>query len=205
MKAFKNVLKNQIYRTVGFCFELKHEIEDLEETWDFAKNLDSDGEEEDTTPGLKEAKEMTYEDLDKVNHAIKSHTFCVQELKRRVEHELYMAESAAIAGWGAVGVLENKTYENVSGANPAEKELKTMKIRKASETFAKEQKLYMRAGPSNAYNNAYKPNKRPKYSPGAGRQFGAGPSQRHKDGGHGYGYDHSCAYDCDGGGWRWCS
>ena len=123
--SLENVLKNQIYRTVGFCIELKHEIEDLEETWDFAKeNLDSDGEEEDTTPGLKETKEMTYEDLEKVNHAIKSHTFCVSELKKKVEHELYMAESAAIAGWGAVGVLENKTYENVSGANPAEKELR---------------------------------------------------------------------------------
>ena len=125
---------------MGFCIELKHEIEDLEETWDFAKgeNLDSDGEEEEATPGLKEVKELTYEDLDKVNHAFKSHTFCVQEIKKRVEHELYMAESAAIAGWGTVGVLENKIYENVSGANPAEKELKTMKIRKATETFAKE-------------------------------------------------------------------
>ena len=204
MKVFlSNVLKNKIYRTVGFCIELKHEIEDLEETWDFAKeNLDSDGEEEDTTPGLKETKEMTYEDLGRVNHAIKSHTFCVQELKRRVEHELYMAESAAIAGWGAVGVLENKTYENVSGANPAEKELKTMKIRKATETFAKEQKLFMRAGPSNAYNNAYKPNKRPKYSPGGGKQFGAGPSQLRKDGGHGYGYGHSSATGAIALGWQ---
>ena len=174
---------------MGFCIELKHEIEDLEETWDFAKeeNLDSDGEEEEATPGLKEVKEMNYEDLDKVNHAIKAHTFCVQELKRKVEHELYMAESAAIAGWGTVGVLENKIYENVSGANAAEKELKTMKIRKATETFAKEQKLHMRAGPYNAYNNAYKPNKRPKYSPGAGfKQFGVGPSQRRKDSGHDY-------------------
>ena len=47
-----------------------------------------------------------------------------------------MAESAAIGGWGTVGVLENKTYENVSGT-AAEKELKTQKIRKASETFAR--------------------------------------------------------------------
>jgi hypothetical protein len=72
---------------------------------------------------------MTHEDLDKVNHAIKSNTFCVQELKRKVEHELYMAESAAIAGWGTVRVLENKIYQNLSGANAAEKELKTQKIR----------------------------------------------------------------------------
>ena len=176
---------------MGFCIELKHEIEDLEETWDFAKeNLDSDGEEEDTTPGLKESKEMTYEDLGKVNQAIKSHTFCVSELKKRVEHELYMAESAAIAGWGAVSVLENKTFENVSGANSAEKELKTMKIRKASETFAKEQRLLMRPGSSGAYNNAYKANKRPKYMHGAGKKFSAGPAQLRNYGGYDYGYGH---------------
>ena len=65
-----------------------------------------------------------------------------------------------------------------------------MKIRKASETYAKEQKLFMRAGPSNGYNNAYKPNKRPKYNHGAGKQFNAGPSQLRKDGGYGYGYGH---------------
>ncbi len=75
---------------MGFCIALKHEIEDLEESWDFAmkENLDSDSEEE-TTPGLKEeglrVKEMTFEDLDLVNNAIKSHTVCVQELKKRVE------------------------------------------------------------------------------------------------------------------------
>ena len=69
---------------------LKNELEDLEASWDFAMkgNLDSDSEEE-TTPGLKEAglrvREMTYEDLDLVNNAIKSHLVCVQELKKRVE------------------------------------------------------------------------------------------------------------------------
>ena len=204
MDLYQKPYQQGIKRTVGFCIELKHELEDLEETWDFAKgeNLDSEGEEEDATPGLKEAKEMTYEDLDKVNHAIKSHTFCLQEMKRKVEHELYMAESAAIAGWGAVGVLENKTYENVSGANPAEKELKTMKIRKASETYAKEQKLFMRAGSSSAYNNAYKPSKRPKYNPGAGKRFSAGPSQPRKDGGYGYGYGHGPATGAIALGWQ---
>ena len=90
---------------MGFCFDLKYEVEDLEETWDFTKkeNLESDDEEEEeATPGLKEVKELTYEDIEKINNALKSHTFCVQELKRKVEHELYMAESAAIAGWGPV-------------------------------------------------------------------------------------------------------
>ena len=122
--------------------------------------------------------------LDKVNNAIKSHTFCVQELKRKVEHELYMAESAAIAGWGTVGVLENKIYENVSGANAAEKELKTQKIRKATETCAKEQKLHMRAGPSNG---TLKLRRRPKYLHGTSfKQFDGGPSQLRKPRGHDY-------------------
>ena len=136
---------------MGFCFDLKYEVEDLEDTWDFTKkeNLDSEDEEEEATPGLKEVKELTYEDMEKVNNALKAHTFCVQELKRKIEHELYMAESAAIAGWGPVAVLENKIYDNVSGANAAEKELKTQKIRKATETYAKEQKLHMKGEPAN--------------------------------------------------------
>ena len=94
-----------------------------------------------------------------------------------------MAESAAIGGWGTVGVLENKTYENVTGT-AAEKELKTQKIRKASETFAKEQKLYMRAGPSNG---AFKIKRRPKYLHGTGfRQFDGGPAQLRRPRGRDY-------------------
>ena len=60
-----NVVKSELIsrncRTVGFCFDLKYEVEDLEETWDFAKkeNLESDDEEEEATPGLKEVKELT--------------------------------------------------------------------------------------------------------------------------------------------------
>ena len=41
---------------------------------------------------------MTFDDLDLVNDAIKSHLVCVQEIKKKVEHELTMAESAAIGG-----------------------------------------------------------------------------------------------------------
>ena len=69
---------------------LKNELEDLEASWDFAMkaDLDSDSEEE-TTPGLKETglriRELTYEDLDGINNAVKSHLVCVQELKKRVE------------------------------------------------------------------------------------------------------------------------
>ena len=39
-------------------------------------------------------------------------------------------------------MLENKMFDNVSGATEAEKELKTQRIRKALETFNKEQKLH---------------------------------------------------------------
>ena len=171
---------------MGFCFDLKYEVEDLEETWDFTKkeNLESDDEEEEeATPGLKEVKELTHEDIEKVNNALKSHTFCVQELKRKVEHELYMAESAAIAGWGPVSVLENKIYDNVSGANAAEKELKTQKIRKATETYAKEQKLYMKGEPSNGF--PFKLKKRPSYLHGNKfKKFSGGHQKSRNSGGY---------------------
>jgi len=90
MEKYKLHNQQGIKRTVGFCMTLKNELEDLEASWDFAMkgNLDSDSEEE-STPGLKETglrvREMTYEDLDLVNDAIKSHLVCVQELKKRVE------------------------------------------------------------------------------------------------------------------------
>ena len=90
MKALKIRAKSRNYRTAGFCIALKHELEDLEDSWDFAMkvNLDFDSVDE-TNPELKEAglrvKEMTSEDLDLVNNAIKSHIVCVQELKKRVE------------------------------------------------------------------------------------------------------------------------
>ena len=58
-----------------------------------------------------------------------------------------MAEAAATAGWGAVAILENKKFTNVSGTD-TEKEMKTQKIRKAMETFAKEQRQNKAAMPS---------------------------------------------------------
>ena len=166
---------------------LKNEMEGMEASWDFAMkgDLDSDSEEE-PTPGLKEAglrvREMTFEDLDLVNDAIKSHLVCAQELKKKVEvsyddtpysavlithsqHELTMAESAAIGGWGTVDVLENKTFENVSGT-AAERELKTLQIRKAQETAAKERRLYAREGPYRGLPGAQRIQKRPKYCHG---------------------------------------
>ena len=72
-------------------------MEDLEDAWDFVKkeHLDSDDEEEEMTPGLKELKELDAGDVDKANNARKAHVFIVAELKRKIEHELYMAEAAA--------------------------------------------------------------------------------------------------------------
>ena len=78
---------------------------------------------------------------------MQAHRLIIAELKRKIEHELYMAEAAATAGWGAVAVLENKMFTKVSGANNAEKEMKSQKIRKAMETYSKEQKLHKKAGP----------------------------------------------------------
>ena len=68
----------RIPRTVGFCHSLRHEVEDLEDAWDFVKK-----------------EELESED-----------------------------------------VLENQKFTNVSGTNE-EKEMKTQKIRKAMDTFAK--------------------------------------------------------------------
>ena len=93
-----------------------------------------------------------------------------------------MAESAAIAGWGAVSVLENKLYDNVSGANAAEKELKTQKIRKATETYAKEQRLHMKAEPANG---PFKPKKRPNYLHGTSfKKFAGGYQKFRRSGGY---------------------
>ena len=94
----------------------------------------------------KEFKELTAEDMAKANNALQAHRLIIAELKRKIEHELYMAEAAATAGWGAVAVLENKMFTKVSGANDAEKEMKSQKIRKAMETYSKEQKLHKKAG-----------------------------------------------------------
>ena len=42
----------RIPRTVGFCHSLRHEVEDLEDAWDFVKKeeLESEDEDDDNTP-----------------------------------------------------------------------------------------------------------------------------------------------------------
>ena len=134
-------------------------MEDLEDAWDLMKKeqLESDDEEEDINPEQKEFKELTAEDMVKANNALQAHRLIIAELKRKIEHKLYMAEAAATAGWGAVTVLENKMFTNVSGANNAEKEMKTQRIRKAMETYTKEQKLHKKVVPAN---RLFKPKKR---------------------------------------------
>ena len=145
----KLVLKKPASRTVGFCHGLKNEVEDLEDAWDFVKKeqLESEDEDDEMATEQKEFKELTEEDMGKANNALQAHMLIISELKRKIEHELYMAEAAATAGWGAVFVLENKMFSNVSGATDAEKEMKTQRIRKAMETFTKEQRLHKKVLP----------------------------------------------------------
>ena len=95
-----------------------------------------------------------------------------------------MAESAAIGGWGTVDVLENKTFENVTGT-AAERELKTLKIREAAETAAKERRLYSKVGPYRGMPGAYKIQKRPKYRHGTPfGLFDGIPAQRRRPRSH---------------------
>jgi len=124
-------------------------VEDLEDAWDFVKkeHLESEDKDDELKPEKKEIKELMEEDLVKANNALQAHMLIITELKRKIEHELYMAKAAATAGWGAVSVLENKTYTNVSGATDSEKEVKTQRIRKALETYTKEQRHHKKAVP----------------------------------------------------------
>ena len=94
---------------------------------------------------------------------------------------LFIAESAASGGWGAVSVLENKPFEKVTGASDAEKELKTQRIRKAQETYVKEQKLLGLAGPSKA--GTFKSKTRP--GRGFAKKFGPWFDGGRKRGGYG--------------------
>ena len=52
-------------RTIGFCHDLKNEVEDLEQAWDFVKKekLESDEEDEEMSNEHKECKELTAEDM----------------------------------------------------------------------------------------------------------------------------------------------
>ena len=68
----------------------------------------------------------------------------VAEIKKKIDQELFMAEAAATGGWAAVSVLENKSFEKITGASDAEKELKMQRIRKAVETAKQEDILYKR-------------------------------------------------------------
>ena len=130
----------RIPRTVGFCYSLRNEVEDIEDAWDFLKKgqMESEDEDDDNTPE-QEFKELTAEDIGKANNTLQAHKLIIAEIRKKIEHKLYMAEAAAAAGWGAVAILENKKFTNVSGTD-AEKEMKTQKMRKAMETFAKEQR-----------------------------------------------------------------
>ena len=143
-------------------------MEDLEVAWDFVKKdqMESEDEDDEMEAEQKEVRELTEDDLAKANTALQAHMLIIAELKKKIEHELYMAEAAATAGWGAVSILENKRFTNVSGATEAEKEMKTQRIRKARETFSKEQRLHKVEVPS----GINKPRRRPGQSSGLGRK-----------------------------------
>ena len=118
-------------------------MEDLEIAWDFVKKdqMESEDEDDEMEAEQKEVRQLTEDDLAKANTALQAHMLIIAELKNKIEHELYMAEAAASGGWGAVSILENKRFTNVSGATEAEKELKTQRIKKARETYNKEMKM----------------------------------------------------------------
>ena len=147
-------------------------MEDLEDAWDFVKKeqLESEDEDDEMNPEQKEFKELTAEDMVKANNALQAHMLIIAELKRKIEHELYMAEAAATAGWGAVSVLENKMFTNVSGATDAKKE---MKMRWQYCEFIKETGMTLKMCVP------LPPTPRCRGRGGAGRGRGwAGPSQR---------------------------
>ena len=135
-------------------------MDDLEEAWCFVKrdHLELDDEDDEASQEQKpEFKELTADELGKANTALQAHMLIIAELKRKIEHKLYMAEAAATSGWGAVSVLENKMFTNITGATDAEKEMKTQRIRKAIKTYNKEQRLHNKAMPMNGL---LKPRKR---------------------------------------------
>ena len=134
-------------RTVGFCYVLKHEVDDLEEAWGFAKKDPIESDEEENKKGMgdkTENKKLKAEDLGQANTALQAHMIIVAKIKKKIDQELFMAEAAATGGWAAVSVLENKSFAKITGASGAEKELKMQRIRKAVETAKQEDILYKR-------------------------------------------------------------
>ena len=189
-------------------------MEDLEVAWDFVKKdqMESEDEDDEMEAEQKEVRELTEDDLAKANTALQAHMLIIAELKKKIEHELYMAEAAATAGWGAVSILENKRFTNVSGATEAEKEMKTLRIRKAREAFSKEQRMHKGEVPS----GINKPRRRPGQSSGLGRKGYASKSQDYggyyssydggsmtavggQEGQNGYGQGYGQGYGGDGG------
>ena len=134
---------------MGFCYALRHEVDDLDEAWLFAKRdpLESEDEDDEASQEPKlEFKELTADELGKANTALQAHMMIVAEIRKKIEQELFMAEAAATGGWAAVSILENKSFTNITGASAAEKELKMQRIRKAVEMVKKEQTLNNNSG-----------------------------------------------------------
>ena len=119
-------------------------MDDLEEAWCFVKrdHLELDDEDDEASQEQKpEFKELTADELGKANTALQAHMLIISEIKKKIEQELFMAEAAATGGWAAVSVLENKSFNNITGASDAEKELKMQRIKEAMKVVKKEQSL----------------------------------------------------------------
>ena len=73
---------------MGFCYALKHEVDDLDEAWDFAKKdpLGSDDDENENNDKMGK-KELKAENLGQANNALLAHTLIVSEIKKKIDQE----------------------------------------------------------------------------------------------------------------------
>ena len=73
---------------MGFCYALKHEVDDLDEAWDFTKK-DPLGSDDDENKNIDEMgkKELKAEHLEQANNALLAHTLISTELKRKIDNE----------------------------------------------------------------------------------------------------------------------
>ena len=98
---------------MGFCYALKHEVDDPEEAWGFVKKdpNESDDEENEAGQGAElENKELTADELGKASTALQAHMLIVAEIKKKIDQELFMAEAAATGGWAAVSADDLKLF-----------------------------------------------------------------------------------------------
>ena len=200
-------------RTVGFCYSLKYELDNLKEAWNFLKKDNGESDDEEDEDEASVVVELSVDQIGKANTAIQAHMLIIAEIKKKVNDELFMAETAGTVGWGAVSVLENKNFTKITGSSETDKELKMQQVRKANEIFRKEQNLnkkmekrprkrlgFQKAKPYGGFANGG-------YYQGAGTGYGRGGYGQIHDGagysgGGGRGYGGRGAGGARGGGAR---